>query len=76
MRLILELVPNHTSRRHQWFQESRKGADGDARYRDYYIWHEGRKTSNGSRGPPSNWVRKSPQLIDENQHNLLYQIGT
>ena len=63
MRFILELIPNHTSRRHQWFQESRKGSKGNSRYRDFYIWHQGRKLSNGSYAPPSNWVRENHKLI-------------
>ena len=45
----MDFVPNHTSRNHTWFQESRKGADND--YSDYYVWHAG---NNGQ--PPNNWV--------------------
>ncbi len=36
MRLILDLVVNHTSDEHAWFVESRKSKDNP--YRDYYIW--------------------------------------
>ncbi|HEX6879600.1 MAG TPA: alpha-glucosidase [Terriglobales bacterium] len=36
MRLVLDLVVNHTSDEHQWFVESRKSKDNP--YRDYYIW--------------------------------------
>ncbi len=45
LKLMLDLVPNHSSDEHPWFQESRKSKDNP--YRDYYIW---RAT------PPSNWV--------------------
>ena len=38
MRLILDLVPNHTSTDHKWFQESRKGKDNP--YSDYYYWFD------------------------------------
>ncbi len=38
MKLIMDLVPNHTSSSHKWFQESRKNADPDNPYRDYYYW--------------------------------------
>ncbi|OSM94301.1 glycoside hydrolase family 13 protein [Lonsdalea populi] len=40
MRLIIDLVVNHTSDEHQWFKESRKSQDNP--YRDYYIWRDGR----------------------------------
>ncbi|MFP1918867.1 glycoside hydrolase family 13 protein [Lonsdalea quercina] len=40
MRLIIDLVVNHTSDEHQWFKESRKSKDNP--YRDYYIWRDGR----------------------------------
>lgn len=36
MKLILDLVPNHTSTSHKWFQESRKSKDNP--YSDYYYW--------------------------------------
>jgi oligo-1,6-glucosidase len=47
MRLILDLVVNHSSDEHRWFQESRKSRSNP--YRDYYIWQPGK---NG--GPPNN----------------------
>ena len=49
MRLILDLVVNHSSDEHRWFQESRKSRDNP--YRDYYIW----KPANPAGGPPNNW---------------------
>lgn len=36
MHVIIDLVPNHTSIEHPWFQEARR--DPDSPYRDYYIW--------------------------------------
>ena len=44
MKLILDLVPNHTSTDHKWFQESRKGKDNP--YSDYYYWFD---------APPNDW---------------------
>ena len=38
MKLILDLVPNHTSTEHRWFRESRKGKDNP--YSDYYYWFD------------------------------------
>ena len=39
IRLIMDLVVNHTSDEHAWFVESR---NKDSKYRDYYIWRKGR----------------------------------
>jgi oligo-1,6-glucosidase len=47
MRLILDLVVNHSSDEHRWFQESRKSRTNP--YRDYYIWKPGKDG-----GPPNN----------------------
>ena len=49
MRLVLDLVVNHSSDEHRWFVESRKSKDNP--YRDYYIWRPAR---NG--GPPNNYT--------------------
>ena len=38
MKLLLDLVPNHTSTAHRWFQESRKGRDNP--YSDFYCWFD------------------------------------
>jgi len=48
MRLIMDLVVNHTSDEHEWFERSR---EGDERYDDYYHWAEGAKDDE----PPNNW---------------------
>jgi maltose alpha-D-glucosyltransferase/alpha-amylase len=41
LRLLVELVPNHTSDQHPWFQASRDPAHPEhARYRDFYVWSE------------------------------------
>jgi len=49
MRLILDLVVNHTSDENYWFVESRKSKDNP--YRNYYIWRAGQDG-----GPPNNWT--------------------
>ena len=48
IRIVIDLVVNHTSNEHPWFCESRKGRDNP--YRDYYIWRDG-----VDGGPPNNW---------------------
>lgn len=50
MKLILDLVPNHTSDQHPWFIESRSSRDNPKR--DWYIWHDA--AENG--GVPNNWL--------------------
>ncbi len=55
MKLVMDLVVNHTSDRHAWFLESRKSTDNP--YRDYYIWRKGKKDEKtGETLPPNNWV--------------------
>ena len=49
IKIVMDLVVNHTSDEHQWFVESRKSKDNA--YRDYYIWREGRD----AKTPPNNW---------------------
>ena len=49
IRIIMDLVVNHTSDEHVWFQQSR---DKNSPYRDYYIWQPGKP--DGS--PPNNWT--------------------
>ncbi len=48
IRVVIDLVVNHTSAEHRWFRESRKSRDNP--YRDYYIWRDGKEG-----GPPNNW---------------------
>lgn len=49
IKIVMDLVVNHTSDEHQWFLESRKSRDNE--YRNYYIWREGK----GKNLPPNNW---------------------
>lgn len=53
MRLILDLVVNHTSNEHAWFQESRSSKDNPKR--DWYIWRPAKYNEKGERMPPNNW---------------------
>lgn len=51
IKVIMDLVVNHTSDEHQWFIDSK---DPSSPYHDYYIWRKG-KGKNGNR-PPNNWL--------------------
>ena len=49
LKIVMDLVVNHSSDEHRWFVESRSSRDNP--YRDYYIWREGKKDG----GLPNNW---------------------
>src|SRR6188474_2517574 len=54
MRVILDLVLNHTSDEHPWFLESRSSRDNPKS--DWYIWMDSPRTAGaGVRVPPNNW---------------------
>ncbi|MVX64009.1 alpha,alpha-phosphotrehalase [Clostridium chromiireducens] len=48
IKIIMDLVVNHTSDEHQWFIESKKSIDN--KFRDYYVWKKGKYGQ-----PPNNW---------------------
>jgi len=48
IRLVMDLVVNHSSDEHRWFQEARQSRDSP--FHDFYIWREGREDQ-----PPTNW---------------------
>jgi alpha-glucosidase len=50
LKVVVDLVPNHTSDQHPWFVDSRSSRD--ARHRDWYVWRD--PAPDG--GPPNNWV--------------------
>ena len=50
LKLLLDLVPNHTSDLHSWFAESRRSRENPKR--DWYLWRD--PAPNG--GPPNNWL--------------------
>ena len=61
IKIVMDLVVNHTSDEHAWFMESRKSKDNP--YRDYYIWREGKDGKE-----PNNWgscFRGSAWVYDE-----------
>ena len=67
IRLIMDLVANHTSDEHPWFKESRKSKDNP--YRDYYIWKD----------KPNNWTgffgEKAWEYVEECDSYYLHLFG-
>lgn len=51
IKLVMDLVVNHTSDEHEWFKQSRSSKDNP--YRDYYFWRKGR--GKDGKKPPNNW---------------------
>jgi alpha-glucosidase len=74
IRIVIDLVPNHTSDLHPWFQDSR--ASRDSPRRDWYVWRD--PLPDGS--PPNNWRstfgggpawKLDPQTGQMYQHSFL-----
>lgn len=55
LKVVMDLVVNHTSDQHEWFKKS---AAGDPKYKDYYIWRPG-KGKDGKKFP-NNWMATFP----------------
>ncbi|MCM1195053.1 MAG: alpha-glucosidase [Corallococcus sp.] len=83
IKVVMDLVINHTSDKHEWFMQARSSKDNP--YRDYYYFRDG-KGKNGKK-PPNNWTsffvgkaweydEKTEQwylhLFDKNQPDLNY----
>jgi maltose alpha-D-glucosyltransferase / alpha-amylase len=61
IRIIIDLVVNHTSNEHRWFQEARR--DPHSKYRDWYVWSKKRPTS-ANKGMVFPGVQKSTWSYD------------
>jgi maltose alpha-D-glucosyltransferase/alpha-amylase len=61
IRVIIDLVVNHTSDRHSWFQQARK--DKKSKYRDYYVWSK-TKPKDANKGMVFPGVQKSTWTFD------------
>ena len=54
IRILMDMVMNHTSDQHKWFLESRSSRTNP--YRDWYMWHDGKgETATDKGAPPNNW---------------------
>jgi maltose alpha-D-glucosyltransferase/alpha-amylase len=61
LRVLIDLVVNHTSDRHPWFRQARK--DPNSRYRDWYVWAD-RRPANANEGMVFPGVQKSTWTHD------------
>ncbi|NXC68326.1 SLC31 protein, partial [Anhinga anhinga] len=75
LKVIMDLIPNHTSDKHRWFQLSRNRT---GKYTDYYIWQDCTQAA-GSVIPPNNWVsvfgNSSWQFDDVRKQCYFHQFG-
>jgi alpha-glucosidase len=54
IRILMDMVMNHTSDKHKWFLESRSSRTNP--YRDWYVWHDGKGETATDKGEvPNNW---------------------
>lgn len=55
IKIMMDLVVNHTSDEHEWFQQARSSRDN--KFRDYYIWKDAAGyDDDGTPLPPNNWI--------------------
>src|SRR6476659_694292 len=62
IRVIIDLVVNHTSNERPWFQEARR--DPNSKYRDWYVWSK-KKPANADKGMVFPGVQKSTWSYDK-----------
>ena len=62
IRVLIDLVVNHTSDEHPWFQQARK--DPDSKYRDWYVWSK-KKPANANKGMVFPGVQKTTWTYDK-----------
>jgi alpha-glucosidase len=73
IRVIMDMVMNHTSDMNAWFVQSRSSRTDP--YRDWYVWHDGKgETATDPGGPPNNWgfVGRSSWTWDETTRQYYY----
>jgi alpha-glucosidase len=54
IKIIVDIVPNHTSDDHEWFRQSKRSRVG--KYSDWYIWRDPKEYMDGKPIPPNNWL--------------------
>ncbi|KAM7343690.1 maltase A3-like [Cochliomyia hominivorax] len=76
LKIIMDFVPNHSSDENVWFKKSVNREKG---YEDYYVWHDGYKSANGTRIPPNNWLQafrgSAWEWNEQRQQYYLHQFA-
>ncbi len=54
IRLILDMVLNHTSDQHPWFRDAASSRESE--HHDFYVWSNGKPVNAGKHLPPNNWI--------------------
>ena len=54
IRIILDMVLNHTSDRHPWFMDA--AGSRKSQHHDFYVWNDGKTDMAGKHQPPNNWI--------------------
>lgn len=73
IRVLMDLVLNHTSDQHPWFLESASSRTNAKR--DWYIWRDGKQGADGKVLPPNNWLNRIEQSAwrwDERTQQFMY----
>jgi len=80
MKLLMDLVVNHTSDQIEWFKKSRSSKDNE--YRNWYVWRPPRFDEQGNRHPPNNWMSHFQgtyhsyiKPIESHAHQLQAALG-
>ncbi|KAG5676681.1 hypothetical protein PVAND_006497 [Polypedilum vanderplanki] len=73
LKIILDLIPNHTSDFHKWFIKS---VIREGKYTDYYVWHDGKPNREGGQNiEPNNWQAVfSTRAWSWNEHRQQYYL--
>ena len=79
IKIIMDMVTNHTSDKYHWFLESCKSRSGP--YSDWYIWRDPEYDSQGNRQPPNKWrtgsrYGKSTWTYVEQRDQYYFCFGT
>jgi maltose alpha-D-glucosyltransferase/alpha-amylase len=69
IRVLIDLVVNHTSDQHQWFQEARR--DPESKYRDWYVWSK-KKPRTAADGIVFPGVQKSTWTYDHSANSYYF----
>lgn len=75
IKVLLDMVFNHTSDQHHWFKESCKSKTGP--YADYYVWADAQYDAHGNRQPPNNWFSMdliNPSAWEWNEEREQYYM--